>query len=133
MPRVTEFDIFVRSTDMDADLVVNNAVYFMYFEQGRLEHMLNIGILQEGDNSRTFTLAETSCKFLAPAYHRDVLTVRTRTTEVRNRSFIFGYELMNKKKGNMIAEGSSAQVWLDAEGRPTLLPPDIRRVLEESL
>lgn len=133
MARVTEFDIFVRSTDMDADLVVNNAVYFMYFEQGRLEHMLNIGILQEGDDSRTFTLAETSCKFLAPAYHRDILTVKTKTLEVRNRSFIFRYEMVNKKTRQRVAEGTSAQVWLAENGSPSPMPSDVRESLEESL
>ncbi|MEE9325192.1 MAG: thioesterase family protein [Dehalococcoidia bacterium] len=133
MARVTEFDIFVRSTDMDADLIVNNAIYFMYFEQARLEHMLALGIIVEGDPSRTFTLAETSARFKAPAYHRDILTVKTRTAEVRNRSFVFAYEVVNKKTGKLVAEGGSTQVWLDAEGRPTPLPPDVRRVLEQSL
>ena len=32
---VTEIHITVRSTDMDADRNVNNAVYFTYFEQSR--------------------------------------------------------------------------------------------------
>lgn len=133
MPQITDFDVFVRSTDMDADLIVNNAVYFQYFEEGRLEHMRQLKMMRDGDPARTFTLAETTCKFLAPAYHRDVLTVKTFTLEVRNRSFMFGYEILNKKTGQKVAEGTSAQVWLDESGRPTPLPPKIRISLEESI
>ncbi len=134
MARITEFDIFVRSTDMDADLIVNNAVYFMYFEQGRLDHMLALGMFKKEDPSRSFTIAETTARYKAPAVHRDILTVKTWVQKVGNRSsFAFAYEIVNKKTGQLIVEGSSVQVWLDADGKPAPLPSGIRSSLEASL
>ena len=43
--QVTECEIRVRSTDMDADGIVNNARYFEYFEQARLEHLIALEIV----------------------------------------------------------------------------------------
>jgi acyl-CoA thioester hydrolase len=129
---------------VDSDGVVNNARYFEYFEQARLEHMAELGLIGRtymgsqgaaGDRyDRSFTLAQTSCTFRAPLRHRDWVTVRCWTSEVRTRSFSFAYEIrMRDERDKLVAEGSSAQVWLDAEGKPTPLPPHLKESLEKSL
>lgn len=134
--RVTECEIWVRSTDMDADGIVNNARYFEFFEQARLEHMAALEIVRRPrlpeDQRRTFTIAETTCRFRAPVRHRDRLLVRAWTEEVRQRSFILGYEIARAGDGMQVATGSSAQVWLDAGGKATLLPAAVREALEQS-
>ncbi len=136
MPLVTEWDIWIRSTDMDADGIVNNARYFDFFEQARLEHMTSLGLIVRPrppeDRSRSFTLAETTCRYRAPLRHRDWIKVRCWTSEVRSRSFIFAYEIVIRDTGVLAAEGSSAQVWLDAEGKPATFPPGVCKSLEES-
>lgn len=132
---MTEISITVRSTDMDADRNVNNAVYFSYFEQSRLEHLLRLGVIRwpPGPTDRPqFALAETSARFRAPAYHRDVLTVSTRTLEVRTRGFSLGFEVRRVGDRVLICEGSSVQVWLDDQGRPAPLPEGVRVALVAS-
>jgi acyl-CoA thioester hydrolase len=134
---VTEHEIWVRSTDMDADQIVNNARYFEYFEQGRLEHLRRLGVIVRprpaGEPERSFTIAETTCRYRAALRHREVVTVRAWTSEVRTRSFILSYELVRREDGMVAAEGSSAQVWLDTEGRPAALPERVREVLVASM
>lgn len=134
---VTEVEIRVRSTDMDADGVVNNARYFEYFEQARLEHLVAIGLVKRprppGEPSRPFTIAEATCRYRAPARHRDVLLVRVWTQHVGNRSFTLEYAIVQSAEGSPVAEGSSAQVWLDPEGRPAALDEVARRALLGSL
>ncbi len=136
MPDITEHDIWVRSTDMDADRIVNNARYFEFFEQGRLEHLRRISVIVRprppGEADRSFTIAETTCRYRAPLRHRDVVTVRAWTSEVRNRSFVLAYELVRREDGVVAAEGSSAQVWLDADGKPAPLPDRVREALVQS-
>lgn len=131
----TNLAIIVRSTDMDADRNVNNAVYFQYFEQCRLEHLLALGVIRwppsRGSDPPQFAIAETSARFRAPAVHRDLLTVSARTSGVGNRSFTLVFEV--RRGETLICEGSSAQVWLDAEGRPAPLPADVRAALERSI
>lgn len=134
--RVTECEIWVRSTDMDADGIVNNARYFEFFEQARLEHLAALEIVRRPrrpeDPRRTFTIAETTCRFRAPVRHRDLLHVRAWTEEIRQRSFILGYEIVRAGDDVQVATGSSAQVWLDGDGRATLLPAMVREALERS-
>ncbi len=134
---ITEVEIRVRSTDMDADGVVNNARYFEYFEQARLEHLVAIGLVKRprppGEPSRPFTIAEATCRYRASARHRDVLLVRVWTQHVGNRSFTLGYAVVQSAEGSPVAEGSTAQVWLDAEGRPAALDDVARTALLRSL
>ena len=133
----TYLDVTVRSTDMDADRNVNNAVYFQYFEQSRLEHLLGLGVIRwppsRGGDPPQFALVETTARFRAPAFHRDVLGVRTLTTGVGNRSFTLAYEVRRQSDGALICEGASVQVWLDADGQASPLPQDVRAALQRSL
>ncbi len=135
-PLVTETEIMVRSTDMDADRNVNNAAFFTYFEQSRLEHLIGLGAVRwpPGPTDRPqFALAETSARFRAPAYHRDLLLVRTHTTEVRTRSFSLAFEIHRRSDGVLICEGRSAQVWLGGDGRAAALPDPVREALMRSM
>ena len=133
----TALAITVRSTDMDADRNVNNAVYFQYFEQSRLEHLLRLGVIRwppaRGGDPPQFALAETTARFRAPAFHRDVLIVTTRTAAVGTRSFTLAFEVRRQGDDTLICEGSSVQVWLDAAGRAAPLPPDVRAALRASV
>jgi len=134
---VTVHKLWVRSTDMDADGIVNNARYFEFFEQVRLEHLAAIGVFRrlrtEGQPVRAFTIAETTCRYLAPLRHRDVVVGEAWTAEVRNRSFTLAFRLTRESDDVVVAEGSSALVWLDGDGRPTPLPDGIRAALQGSL
>ncbi len=134
---VTETRIPVRSTDVDADRNVNNALFFVYFEQGRLEHLLRLGVIDRyphppGERP-LYTIAETTARFRAPAFYGDVIVVRTCTRVVRTRSFLLAYEVYREADGTLLCEGSSAQVWLDHVGRPAPLPTHVRAALLTSL
>jgi acyl-CoA thioester hydrolase len=135
--QATTVTIPVRSTDMDADQIVNNAVYFVYFEQARLVHLQRLGVIQRprrpGGPSRAFTIAATNARYLAPTIHPDSLKVTAWTTEVRTRSFTLAFQAVRLSDGVRVVEGSSAQVWLDAAGRPAPLPDDVREPLLKSL
>src|SRR5262245_24221050 len=137
MPRTTEVAIRVRSTDVDAQGITNNSIYFQFFEQARLDHLVAIGVMRPGGGSggggRLFTIAETTCRFRAPTYHRDELVIRAWTAEVRNRSFILGFAVDRTSDGVRCAEGSAAIVWLDDENRPTPMGDEVRAALEASL
>jgi YbgC/YbaW family acyl-CoA thioester hydrolase len=135
--QATVVTIPVRSTDMDADQIVNNAVYFVYFEQARLVHLQRLGVIQRprrpGVPARAFTIAATNARYLAPTVHPDALEITVQTAEVRNRSFTLAFQAVRVSDGVRVVEGSSAQVWLDTAGRPALLPDDVREPLLRSV
>lgn len=137
MARITQHRFTVRSTDMDADRIVNNARYFEYFEQARLEHLVALGMIGRprlpNSRGRSFTIAETRCRYRAPLRHRDAVLAEAWTERVGNRSFGLAYRLTRESDNLVVAEGDSAQVWLDDEGKPAPLPDDVRAALEASL
>lgn len=135
-PEPTVIEMTVRSTDMDADRNVNNAVFFQYFEQSRLEHLLRLGVVRwppaPDGGPPQFALVQTAAQFRAPAVHRDVLRVSTHTAAVGTKSFTLAYEV-RRADGTLLCEGSSVQVWLDTGGRGAALPAHVRAALERSL
>lgn len=126
----TEIELWIRSTDIDADGIVNNSRFFQFFEQARLEHLIGLGAIVRpvppGASERPFTVAETTCRFLAPLRHRERIVVQASTREVGRSSFVFAYEIRRVGDGSVSAVGSSAQVWLGRDGRPMPLPDEVR-------
>src|SRR3972149_7073947 len=133
----TVFPIAVRSTDLDGQRHVNNAVFFQYFEQARLAHIARLGFLPTyapGDGPRhSIAIAETACRYKAPAYYGDTLLVTVRTREVRQRSFSLAYEVRREADGVLVAEGEAGPVGSAERGPPPPLPAAARRSLEAPL
>lgn len=120
-------DITVRWADCDPMGHVNNAVYITYMEQARIAFFRNFFELKDGDRIKPehfqFVIAENSCRYLKPAFIEQVLTVSIKVTEVKNSSFVFEYEMMDKVTGELIATGRSVQVWYDYQtGKSSPIP-----------
>jgi len=129
VPTVTELRLRVRSTDIDSQNIVNNAKYFEFFQDARLDHLA--ALRSETGPAPSFALVTTTCTYRSSLRHRDEIVIRAWTAEVRNRSFVFEYDI-RRPDGALVAEGSSVQVWLDAEGQPTVPSDEVKAALERS-
>jgi acyl-CoA thioesterase FadM len=120
---------------MDADRNVSNAVSFEYLFQARLEHLTRLGIYQPRGrrSANIFALAENTCRYLAPSYYGDVLSVWTITHAVGCSSFQLVYRVWREIDAVLIAAAHSVQVWLDEDNRPASLLPAVRNALTASL
>jgi acyl-CoA thioester hydrolase len=67
-------------------------------------------------------VAESYCRYKAPAYYDDELIVRTHITELRKRSLRFGYEIVRAATGQVVAEGETGHVVTDGNGRVRSFP-----------
>ena len=132
---VTVTTLIVRPADMDADRNVNNAVYFEYFHQSRLEHLARLGVWRPrgSQDENLFALAENTCRYMAPSFYGDVLLIWTATHAVGQSSFQLVYRIWRQSDDALIAASHSVQVWLDGRNRPTSLPPLVREGLTASL
>ncbi|MCH7843619.1 MAG: acyl-CoA thioesterase [Chloroflexi bacterium] len=132
---VTVTTLIVRPADMDADRNVNNAVYFEYFHQSRLEHLARLGVWRPrgSQDENLFALAENTCRYLAPSFYGDVLLIWTATHAVGQSSFQLVYRIWRKSDDALIAAAHSVQVWLDGRNQPTSLPLPVREGLTASL
>ena len=117
--------IRVRYSETDKMGVVYHANYFVWFEIGRTEFCRSRGFsyrdMEESENAY-LVVAESYCRYKAPAHYDDELLVRTHITEMRRRSLRFGYEITRFSDGQVIAEGETGHVVTDQRGKVRSLP-----------
>ena len=122
----------VRYAETDKMGVVYHANYLIWFEIGRTEFCRARGFsyrdMEENENA-FLVVAESYCRYKAPAYYDDVLRVRTHITELRRRSLRFGYEIVRESDGTVIAEGETGHVVTDANCRVRSLPPGFAEMI----
>jgi acyl-CoA thioester hydrolase len=125
----------VRYAETDKMGVVYHANYLVWFEIGRTEFCRARGFsyrdMEENENA-FLVVAESYCRYKAPAYYDDVLIVRTHITELRRRSLRFGYEIVRESDGVVIAEGETGHVVTDSNGRVRSFPPGFAELLLSS-
>jgi acyl-CoA thioester hydrolase len=115
--------IAVRFGDMDALGHVNNAAYFTFMEQARVEWWHKV----EGDSgTRAFgpVVASASCNFRVPVVYPVTLEVRMYLANPGRTSVESHYEIGSGSTA--YADGAARIVWIElATGRPSPLPERI--------
>ena len=116
-------DIRVRFAETDAQGIVHNSVYLVWFELARVEYLERFaggypGLREHGVEA---LVTETHVRYREPAHFDERLTVRTSCGDVRGARFRFVYEVV--RDGTTIADGETAHACVDAATfRPTRVP-----------
>ncbi len=124
-PEVTSTTLRVRYAETDQMGIVYYANYFIWFEIGRTDYCRQLGFAyreMEVEDGLYITVAETRCRYKAPAHYDDELVVRTRLAGCRKRVLVFEYEIERPLDETLVAEGETVHVITDREGRPRTLP-----------
>ena len=125
--RMFSIDIEVRFRDLDAMRHVNNAVFITYFEEGRKKFSKNIFKVSDPSDF-TFIMAHIRCDYLKPIKFNDNITLQMWVKHIGNRSFSFGYKLIDAKDESMVyAIGESVQVCYDYTADSSMAVPDKMR------
>lgn len=113
MKNVFQLPIHVRFRDIDAMGHVNNAVYFTYFEEGRLALFESFSS-GSGPAVFPFILARIGCDFLRPVTLNTELSLEIWVTEIGIKSFTLAYSLGDMADASVVyARGDSVQVCFD--------------------
>jgi acyl-CoA thioester hydrolase len=124
--------INVRFRDIDALGHVNNAVYFTYMEQARVDYLQQLGLYKRTQSDPGIIIAEATCQYKAPIRMNAVVVVKVRVSQIGNSSFTMDYQLEDQAGGQIMALGRTVNVAYDyVAGRSTPLLPEWRRALEE--
>jgi acyl-CoA thioester hydrolase len=127
VPSVTGFrfstDVRARFAETDAQGVVHNSVYLVWFEIARIayleEHAGGYPALRE-TGLESFVL-ESHVRYRQPAHFDDRLRIHARVGELRGARFRFDYEIT--RDGDVLADGWTAHACVDAKTlRPTRIP-----------
>lgn len=125
-----KIELTVRSYEVDFQRVVNNAIYFNYFELARIDYRKKIGIKLNKDGSFSdgllFFVVHNECDYFKPAYLDDELVIFTRIDFVKNSSLGFEHLVFNKTLNEFIAKGKGIIVNVNRRtGEPEALPDTV--------
>lgn len=119
----------VKFREVDLLGVCNNAVYFSYFEDARIEYLNNLKVkyglktILEGDSF--FIMAHNDCDYMKSAFLNDELVVYTRVSFIKKSSFGFQHLVENKKTKEIIAKGGGVFVHINKSTHtPNPLPQE---------
>ena len=123
----------VRYAETDKMGIVYYANYLIWFEIGRAEFCRARGFsyseMEENDDA-FLVVAESYCRYKAPAYYDDELLIRTNIPKLRKRSLRFGYEVARLSDGQIIDEGETGHVVTDSKGRVRSFPAGFAQRLQ---
>jgi acyl-CoA thioester hydrolase len=122
----------VRYAETDQMGVVYHANYLIWFEVGRVELMRALGIeykRMEAEDDCHIVVADVHCRYHRPARYDDVLRVRTRIAESKNRIVTFAYQVFRDTDGELLAAGATTHIICGSNGKPKLLPEKYRPIL----
>ncbi len=115
----------LRWSDMDAFGHVNNAMYFTYFEQVRVDWLRTLGV------GHGLVLANASCTFLKPLVFPAEINVALYAGQVGNSSLDSYFTIRLATDANdLYTLGHGTIVWFDhASGCSVPIPETVRQQL----
>ena len=119
-------DLTVRFSETDAQGVVHNAVYLVWFEIARIAYLGQFpggykGLVEQGVDATT---TEAHVRYLDGTRFGDELRVHVRATDLRGARFRFEYVIERAgEPAGLVADGWTAHACVSAETlRPTRMP-----------
>ncbi|HMR06417.1 MAG TPA: thioesterase family protein [Polyangiaceae bacterium] len=114
-----------RYADTDASGIVYYASYFLYFETGRVEMFRQLGLPYDYH----LPIAETGCRYRAPARFDDMLEVHSFVEGLRSKGFRIGHRVHRVRDDGeleLLVEGHTAMVTVGEDRKPVPLPEAYR-------
>lgn len=115
--------------DTDFSGVVYHASYLRFMERGRTDFLRLAGVDQsvlhaEGEGL-IFAVRRMTIDFLRPARMDDVLTIETRTGDVRGASIVMAQRIL---RGEELIVSAEVRVAALMGGRPARIPDELRTI-----
>jgi acyl-CoA thioester hydrolase len=116
-------DVTVRFAETDAQGIVNNANYLVWFEIARVEYLATHagGYQKLRDEGVEALVLESHVRYVRPTRFGDALRVHARCVGVRGARFRYEYEI--RRGDELVADGWTAHATVDAQTlRPIRVP-----------
>ncbi len=120
---VHEININVAWGDMDALGHVNNARYFEYFQQARIEWLMSIGL--DMQQSTGPVLIHIACTFLKPVFYPATLQLKSSLHSPGRSSVVMDHDVY--QNNTLMAQGTCKIVWVDYSTNQAIPFPDVIR------
>jgi acyl-CoA thioester hydrolase len=105
-------------------------------KSGAMELMRQLGFSyrdMEQDHGCFIPVVDARCRYKAPARYDEEIIVRTHLKNVRESVIHFGYELVRANDGEVLAEGETTHMVIDAQMKTAPLPPSYLKAFREAV
>jgi acyl-CoA thioester hydrolase len=117
--------IVIRYGDLDAQRHVNNARYFTFLEEARVQYLKNLGLWDGTDFDEIgIILLETTCTFKAPIRYEHKVRAGVKMIKLGNKSMELLHSLEDAETGDTFATGRSILVAYDYAAETSIPVPD---------
>ena len=116
-------EVSVRFAETDAQGIVHNSVYLVWFELARVEYLARFagGYQALRDQGIEALVLESLCRYRVPARFDDELVVHTRCVGPQGARFRYEYAIA--RGDELLADGHTGHACVDARTfRPTRVP-----------
>jgi acyl-CoA thioester hydrolase len=115
--------------------VVYHANYLVWCEVGRTDYMRERGAsyaLLERTGGVRLVVTEALVRYHGSARYDDVIRVETTLAELKSRSIVFDYTIVNTRTAERIVSARTTLMSLDATGRIASIPESVRAQLAQA-
>lgn len=117
----------VRFSEVDSMQIVWHGEYVRYFEDGREafgREYAGLGYMDMYQSGYTAPMVDLTLQYKRPLRCNDTAIVETRFIDCKAAKICFEYVIRRESDGEVVATGTSIQVFLDGNGELLLLSPD---------
>jgi acyl-CoA thioester hydrolase len=126
-------EVTVRFAETDAQGVVHNSAYLVWFEIARIAYLAEYAggyPALRAQGLESFVL-ESHVRYRKPAHFDDRLCIHARIGELRGARFRFDYEIA--RNGEVIADGWTAHACVEAKTlRPIRIPQGLAEAISKA-
>ena len=131
MAKKFNFNIKVYYEDTDAGGVVYYANYLKFLERARSEAIYSLGFSNKGllENYGILLIVKScNIEYKKPAQFEDLLEISSEATSFTKTSILMKQLILKNK--DLISEAEVHLVAVDKKGKPTKIPDELKRKLE---
>jgi len=126
--------IEVRYGDLDPQGHVNNAKHLTYFEQARVQYLIELGLFSRDQSFMTIgvILADVHITYLEPIYFGQAIKVGVHVAQFGNKSMTWEQNIVDAETGRELARGAVIIVTYDYKEEKTIpIPREWREKISE--
>ena len=123
----------VRYAETDKMGVVYHSNFFIWMEIGRVELMRSLGFdykQMELEDDCHLPVVDARCRYKSPAYYDEEIVVRTELRNLRGSLINFAYNILRQSDGEVLAEGETTHIVVNARMEKRQLPERYRSAFE---
>jgi acyl-CoA thioester hydrolase len=115
----------VRYGDLDPQGHVNNAKHLTYFEQARIQYLIELGLFTKDQSFMNIgvIIADVHITYFEPIYFGQNIKVGVHTAKIGNKSMTWEQNIVDADSGKELAKGEVIIVTYDYKEEKTISIP----------